>query len=638
MRCVDPGRWATAVSSGVFAVAIAVAVFPAGLRAQSLAPSAGSASTPTCAANEAEQTRYLRERNLRLPICPVVRPALRLVPLPLSTVSPVTITTPTLAPPAITIAPALTVPPAAAGVPAVASTASAPGGSSGSVPACVATEAAQTRYERASGIRPPLCGSETVVGSPLAPARAPAPAAAAGDTGGAPGSARTAGSGGSGGESSAPAAAPAASSGGAASGGAASGGAGGGSIGGGGPVSGGGASGGDASANPVTPQAAAPVQGAGAAPRPAREPDQLVIYWPDGATLGPLLARLQREFGLSPVQRTELGSLGGVVLLFKTAPGSGDAAGASSLDGLRTRLRAALPEVAVDFNALYYTEAGPRQYFAEHLQLPAGAGPALPIGMVDTEVGEIAALKDARLTRKSFLSAGEVAASDAHGTAVASLIAGRDPARQFSGAAPGAAVFSAAIMRRIGEHDGTSTLLLAQALDWLLAQRVRVINLSLGGPGDALMARLIDKLTHAPGVLVVAAAGNAGPDGPPSYPAAYPGVLAVTATNAADEVYGRANRGAYVGLAAPGEDLWVPDAGAGRYVSGTSFAAALVSGLAGRVLARAPGLGSSALRKHLCDSARDLGAPGNDPVYGCGLVRAAAALDAGVLGELAKKN
>jgi subtilisin family serine protease len=363
-----------------------------------------------------------------------------------------------------------------------------------------------------------------------------------------------------------------------------------------------------------------------------------VVYWPDSATLDPLLARLQREFGLAPVQRTVLGSLGGVVLLFKTAPGSGGGGGAAPLDTLRTRLREALPEVAVDFNALYYTEAGPRQYFAEHLHLPVSEGPAVPIGMVDTEVAEIAALKDARVSRKSFLGAGEVPAADGHGTAVASLIAGRDPARQFAGAAPGAAVFSAAIMRRVGDHDGTSTFLLAQALDWLLEQRVKVVNLSLGGPGDALMARLIDKLTHAPGVLVVAAAGNAGPDGPPSYPAAYPGVLAVTATNAADGAYGRANRGSYVGLAAPGEDVWVPDAGAGRYVSGTSFAAALVSGLAGRVLARAPGLGSAALRKHLCNSARDLGAPGNDPVYGCGLVQAAAALDAGALGELAKRN
>jgi len=400
------------------------------------------------------------------------------------------------------------------------------------------------------------------------------------------------------------------------------------------------ASGGDApaSANTLAPQAAAPVQGAAQAPRPVREPDQLVVYWPDGATLDPLLARLKREFGLTPVQSTALGSLGGVVLLFKTAPGAGAAGGPSSLEGLRTRLRAALPEVAVDFNALYYTEAGPRQYFAGHLQLPAGAGPAVPIGIVDTEVGEIAALKDIRLTRKSFLAAGDVPASEAHGTAVASLIAGREPARQFAGAAPGAPLFAASIMRRIGDHDGTSTFLLAQALDWLLTQHARVINLSLGGPGDALMARLVDKLTHAPGVLIVAAAGNAGPDGPPSYPAAYPGVLAVTATNAADDVYGRANRGPYVGLAAPGEDVWVPDAGAGRYVSGTSFAAALVSGLAGRVLARAPGLGSTDLRKHLCDSARDLGAPGKDPVFGCGLVQAAAALDAGALGELAKKN
>jgi subtilisin family serine protease len=385
---------------------------------------------------------------------------------------------------------------------------------------------------------------------------------------------------------------------------------------------------------PLTPQAASPGVGIVIGPRPAYEPGQLLVYWPDAATLDPVLARIRRDLGLSPAQRTTLARLGGVILLFETS----GTAGAPALEAMRARLRAALPNIAVDFNTRYYAESGPHQYFGEHLHLPFSDGPASPVGVVDTEVGAIAALKDLRIVRRSFLSGTDVAAADIHGTAVATLIAGRDGVHDFTGAAAGAPLYVAAIMRRIGDASGTNTLLLAQALDWLLSQQVRIVNLSMGGPGDALMASLMDKAVQHAGLIVIAAAGNGGPAAPPSFPAAYPGVLAVTATNAADQVYSHANHGSYIALAAPGEDLWVPDSGEGRYVSGTSFAAALVSGLASRMLALAPGLSGAAVRQHLCVSARDLGLPGIDPVYGCGLVQAVPALGAVKSGGLMKED
>lgn len=363
----------------------------------------------------------------------------------------------------------------------------------------------------------------------------------------------------------------------------------------------------------LTPSPFAPLT---AGNRATHEPDQLVLYFPNDYSAIRGFERINREYGLMPVQRVPLGALGGVLALYR-----GD------LDQLRGKLQQAAPEAAVDFNTRYYPEDGPQQYFSARMGLnviPTGRG-NVAIGMVDTGVEETPALASSRLIRRSFLSEADRPASLEHGTSVALLLAGEDRTHGFYGAAPGATIYVASIMRRADAHDSTNTLILAQALDWLVAQKMRVINLSLGGPGDAIMARIFEKLVSFP-IVIVAAAGNGGPKAPPSYPAAYPGVLAVTATNAADNIYAQANQGDYIVLAAPGEDLWVPGRDGGQYVSGTSFAAALVSGSVSRMLAAAQGMAPSDIQRYLCRYARDLGAPGRDPVFGCGLLQIGAAM------------
>ena len=100
----------------------------------------------------------------------------------------------------------------------------------------------------------------------------------------------------------------------------------------------------------------------------------------------------------------------------------------------------------------------------------------------------------------------------------------------------------------------------------------------------------------------------------------------MTATDAADRPYAAANRGDYITLAAPGVDLWVPDNASGHYVSGTSFAAAVVTAGSAWLLAQNPRLDAQALVRRLCRGARDLGAPGVDPVFGCGLLQVRASL------------
>lgn len=127
---------------------------------------------------------------------------------------------------------------------------------------------------------------------------------------------------------------------------------------------------------------------------------------------------------------------------------------------------------------------------------------------------------------------------------------------------------------------------------------------------------------------IVAAAGNAGPKAKPAYPAAQDGVIAVTATDAKDRLYKKANRGDYISVAAPGVDILGAKPGDNYdFFSGTSMATGYVTGVAALLLARDQGLGVPQLRQAVEGSAVDLGAPAKDPEFGAGRIDAVSALD-----------
>lgn len=195
----------------------------------------------------------------------------------------------------------------------------------------------------------------------------------------------------------------------------------------------------------------------------------------------------------------------------------------------------------------------------------------------------------------------------------------------FAGAAPTGSILWAAAMRMAGDKPSTHTLLLVQGFDWLLGQGAQLINLSAGGAGDDILKNVVAQLV-ARDLTLVAAAGNR-PDAQPVYPAAYPGVWAVGAVDAARQRYTQGSRDDYLSLVAPGVDVWVPQADAllaapqgapvaGRYLSGSSFAAAMATG----VLAWLPpafwSLPRDARLKHLCKTALP-----TDPAQGCGLLQ-----------------
>jgi subtilisin family serine protease len=204
----------------------------------------------------------------------------------------------------------------------------------------------------------------------------------------------------------------------------------------------------------------------------------------------------------------------------------------------------------------------------------------------------------------------------AHGTAVASLLVGR--AAVFRGVQPDAELYAADVF--CGAPTGGATDALVAALGWMVQASVPVINISLVGPKNVMLERVIGALV-AGGYVIVAAVGNDGPAAPPLYPASYAHVVGVTAVDSHRHVLIEAARGPQVMFAAPGSDL---DAAAADHayasVRGTSFAAPIVAALLARGLTAPNPADASQAIDTLAKAAIDLGPPGRDLTYGFGLV------------------
>ncbi len=207
-----------------------------------------------------------------------------------------------------------------------------------------------------------------------------------------------------------------------------------------------------------------------------------------------------------------------------------------------------------------------------------------------------------------------------HGTGVAAVIAAHG---RLVGTAPKVRILD---VRILGPAAIGSSYNFLKGLDWASAKGARVINMSYAGPADPF-ARQFMNAAYAKGIVLVAAAGNAGPSSPPLYPAAEPNVIAVTATDAKDQLYEQANRGSHIAVAAPGVNITLAVPGGGYEVSsGTSFATPQVSGIAALMLARKPDLTPDQVRAILQSTATDLGPKGPDSLFGAGLANAYGAL------------
>ena len=242
------------------------------------------------------------------------------------------------------------------------------------------------------------------------------------------------------------------------------------------------------------------------------------------------------------------------------------------------------------------------------------SGLSLRIGIIDSSIDQRhSAFSNSSITTQRFVD--NDSPPNAHGTAIASIIASNDP--QALGLAPSAQIYAAEVFDH-NEQQGefASTVSLIKALSWLMTQDVSVINISLAGPSNRLLETALTRVREK-GVLAIAAAGNGGPMAQPMYPAAYPEVVAVTATDDRGRAFRLANRGEYVDIAAPGVNIRHAQAGGGFAASsGTSYAVPFVTVAAARLLQ------STAEPAQMLDalyaSARDIGAPGRDQIYGYG--------------------
>jgi subtilisin family serine protease len=212
-------------------------------------------------------------------------------------------------------------------------------------------------------------------------------------------------------------------------------------------------------------------------------------------------------------------------------------------------------------------------------------------------------------------------AGEDHGTAVASLIGGRD---RIHGPAPAAALMEARAFTVTEEEKelAATSREVVLALNWAAGRGARVVNLSFAGPSDPLVERAA-AAAYVKGIVLVAAAGNAGPGSGPLYPAAYPEVIAVTAIDAKGGLYAAANRGGHISVSERGVDVIVAQVkDAYGLETGTSFAAATVSGIVADLIAMRPKATPDEIRKALQETADSVSGKDRDELFGYGVVNA----------------
>ncbi len=207
-----------------------------------------------------------------------------------------------------------------------------------------------------------------------------------------------------------------------------------------------------------------------------------------------------------------------------------------------------------------------------------------------------------------------------HGTEVAGVLAAAEDGFGLVGVAPQAELYAVKVLGG-NAHGAISDVV--KGLEWAIQHGMDVVNMSLGTPEDSQALREAVRAAWAAGLVLIAPAGNES-SGAVLFPAAYPEVIAVSATTKADRLAPFSNFGPEVDLAAPGEEIPTTYPG-GRYrlASGTSFAAPHVAGAAALLISSGV-RDNREVRERLEQAAEELGLPREE--QGSGLVNAAAAV------------
>ncbi|WP_244425456.1 S8 family serine peptidase [Bradyrhizobium sp. STM 3843] len=353
----------------------------------------------------------------------------------------------------------------------------------------------------------------------------------------------------------------------------------------------------------------------------------------DGALSAQQADDLARRHRLRRLDSSEFPLIGATIGLFRITDrrsveaASRDLAADASVRGVQPNYRYRLQDQKPPS-----AEGDPAQYALAKLRLPeahsVAQGANVTIAVIDSGVDlRHPEFIDAALD--AFDALGSQEGPHVHGTGIVGAIVSH---ARLMGSAPFARVLAIRAFgvsaKAGGKGPESSSYVILKALDYAAMHGAQIVNMSFAGPQDPLIERAIAAVA-AKDVVLVAAAGNAGAKSPPLYPAANPNVIAVSATDAKDQLLPASNRGTYIAIAAPGADIFLP-APDGKYqiTSGTSFSAAYVTGVVALILERNAVLKPERVRAVLAATARDLGTPGRDDLFGAGEADAYAAVQA----------
>jgi hypothetical protein len=350
----------------------------------------------------------------------------------------------------------------------------------------------------------------------------------------------------------------------------------------------------------------------------------------DGALSETQADEMARRHGLRRVQSQNFPLIGATIGLFRIAD-------RRSVDVVRREFatEASVRSAQPNFRYLLQEqkpaalgEGDPLQYVLAKMHLPEAHklahGNGIKVAVIDSAIDiRHPELKGSIVD--SFDALGSSEGPHVHGTGIAGAIVAH---ARLMGSAPSAGIMAIRAFGTASNGAQSNSYVILKALDYAASHGAQVVNMSFAGPKDALIERGVDAVAKK-GIVMVAAAGNAGAKSPPLYPAANADVIAVSATDAQDHLFTASNRGGYIAVAAPGVDVFLP-APDDKYqmTSGTSFSAAYVSGLAALMLERNPALKADELRSLLMKTAHDLGSPGRDELFGAGEADAFAAVEA----------
>lgn len=282
----------------------------------------------------------------------------------------------------------------------------------------------------------------------------------------------------------------------------------------------------------------------------------------------------------------------------------------------------------------------PRQYALQRSQSGIDAVEAwdietgssrIMVGLLDTGVDyNHEDLKGRIVKGPNFVNEGSDPMDDqGHGTHIAGIIA----ARGNNGKGVAGLCWSCQVMAiKVADVSGASTnAWIAQGLVYAVNHGTQIVNLSLGGFDPSKTLEQAVRYANSRNVVLVAAIGNESTS-QAVYPAAYPGVIAVGATDVNGGRASFSNFGDYLFLMAPGVSILSTYRGNSyQGLSGTSMSAGFISGVAALILSKNPSLSSSQVRRILAASTDDLGTFGKDPETGYGKINAYKALGGGAV-------